>query len=264
MKTSLHRKDRHGFIVLCSSVFLFFPGPVCAETLVTSLSSHRVEISSNYTGTAIVVFGAIEKNEKNISRTGAYDVVVTVRGPRQMTVVREKQRLGFFWINTESQKFPSAPAYLGIFSSRPLEEIGPAALLRQEKIGLSAIVGAPDFSPEREGLDRPFRQALMRLRRQEDLYLEQNRGVSFLAPGIFRATAPLPAISPPGAYDVEVVLFADGAILARHYTGFDLVKSAFEQEVGALAHDAPWLYGLAVATIAILFGFLASVVFRRD
>ena len=96
--------------------------PAAAESLVTSLSSHRVLISSNYTGTSIAVFGAIERDAQTVARATGYDAVVTVRGPRQLIVVREKQPLGPVWLNREQQKFPMAPAYLSVLTSRPVEE----------------------------------------------------------------------------------------------------------------------------------------------
>ena len=68
--------------------------PAQAETLITSLSNHRVLINSNYTGTQIAVFGAIERDAQTVARATGYDVVVTVRGPRQFLTVREKERLG--------------------------------------------------------------------------------------------------------------------------------------------------------------------------
>jgi len=60
-----------------------------AETLITSLSNHRVLINSNYTGTQIAVFGAIERDAQTVARATGYDIVVTVRGPRQFLTVRE-------------------------------------------------------------------------------------------------------------------------------------------------------------------------------
>lgn len=235
-----------------------------AETLVTSLSSHQVRITSNYTGTAIVVFGAIERDAQTVSRGTGYDIAVTVRGPRQFLVVREKEPLGPIWINQEQQKFPMAPAYLNVLTSRPVEEMTSPQLRVRQKVGLSAIVHAPDFTNQRDGADRAFREALSRLKGQEGLYLEDERGVTFLTPTLFRASIPLPATAPPGNYDVEVALFADTVILARTATSFELVKTGFEQQVGEIARDWSAPYGFATALLAIAFGWLASTIFRRD
>jgi uncharacterized protein (TIGR02186 family) len=238
--------------------------PAGAETLITSLSSHRVLINSNYTGTSIAIFGAIERDAQTVSRGSIYDVVVTVRGPRQFLVVREKERMGPIWLNQDQQKFPTAPAYLSVLSSRELVNITSPILRQRQRIGLDAVVDAPDFTNDRGTADDPFRDALMRLKAQEGLYLQSERAVTFLTPSIFRAAIPLPATAPPGNYDVEVTLFADTVILARTATSFELVKTGFEQQVGEIARDWSAVYGAATAAMALLFGWIASVIFRRD
>ena len=243
---------------------LLFCAPASAETLITSLSSHRVSISSNYTGASIALFGSIERDAQTVSRASNYEIVVTVRGPLQNLVVREKERLGPVWINQEQQKFPTAPAYLGVFSSKPLNEITTPQLRARHKIGLEAIINAPDFTYDRSGADKPFREALLRLKRRENLYQQDEKGVAFLTPAIFRAAIPLPATAPPGNYDIEVALFADTVMLTRAFTSFEVVKIGFEQQVGEVARDWSALYGAATAGMALAFGWLASIIFRRD
>lgn len=238
--------------------------PAAAETMVTSLSSHRVAITSNYTGSSIAVFGVIERDAQSISRASPYDIVVTVRGPRQTLVVREKEPAGFVWINQEQQIFPDAPAYLGVCATRPLDEVTGEALRRRQRVGLTAIVNAPDFTPDRGAADEPFREALLRLKLRENLYVQEERAVTFLTPSLFRVGVPLPATAPPGNYDVDVRLFADTVILSQTQTNFELVKIGFEQQVGEVARDWSALYGLVTAGLAILFGWIASVIFRRD
>jgi hypothetical protein len=61
-----------------------------------------------------------------------------------------------------------------------------------------------------------------------------------------------------------VALFAETVILARTSTSFELVKTGFEQQVGDIARDWSATYGVATAGLALLFGWLASVIFRRD
>ncbi len=245
-------------------IALFSIGSARAEELITSLSNHRVLINSNYTGTEIAVFGAIERDAQTVARATGYDVVVTVRGPKQFLVVREKERLGPVWINQEQQKFPTAPAYLSVMTSRPIEEITSDQLRQRQKIGLAAIINSTDFTNERGGADRQFREALYRLKAQEGLYLEEERGVTFLTADIFRASIPLPATAPPGEYSVEVTLFADTVILARTMTHFELVKTGFEEQVGSIARDWSLFYGLATAALALFFGWVANMIFRRD
>jgi uncharacterized protein (TIGR02186 family) len=237
---------------------------VRAETLVASLSTTRVLISSNYTGSTVVLFGAIERDAQSISRGSPYQVVVTVRGPRQTLTVREKRQVGPIWVNRAQEKFAQMPMFLGVLSSAPVNEVTGEALRRRFRIGLDAIIDAPDWTKSPAAQHDAFREALLRLGTRDGLYFQDESGVTFLTPTMFRATILVPATAPPGPYDVEVALFADGALLARSYPGFALAKIGFEQQVADLAHERSALYGVATAGMALLFGWLASVVFRRD
>ena len=81
---------------------------------------------------------------------------------------------------------------------------------------------------------------------------------------LFRGNIPLPADAPVGTYEVELKLFADGALIARGRDGFEIVKFGFEQFVASSAVNHGLLYGLATAAMALLTGWIASVIFRRD
>lgn len=235
-----------------------------AEALIVSLSSQRVAITSNYTGAQVVAFGSVERDAQTAPRTASYDIVVTVRGPRQAITVRERQALGPLWVNRAQQKFPEAPAFLGVYTTRPVEAIAGEGFRRRFGIGLRAIVGAPGFTLDRGPADAPFRAALLRIKEGESLYVERPGAATLLTPSLFRAAISLPATAPPGNYDVEVGLFADGVSLGRQTTGFELVKSGFEQRAADFAREHGTFYGLALAAMSLLIGWFASVIFRRD
>ena len=112
--------------------------------------------------------------------------------------------------------------------------------------------------------DDPFRTNFIRLKQEHRLYVQRTNGVTLLTPTVFRAEIPLPAEAPVGNYDVDVKLFADGAMLARANSAFEIVKVGFEQFVATAARDYGLLYGLTTAMMALLTGWFAAVVFRRD
>lgn len=234
------------------------------ENLIAALSNTQLTITSDYTGSSLAVFGTIEPDAQTVPRVGGYDIVITIRGPRQALTVREKSLLGFVWLNREQQKFPNAPAYLGVFSSRPTADITSETLRNRFKVGLDAIIGSSDFTNDRDSRDEPFRQALLRLKKRDNLYVQNEKGALFLTPSLFKASVYIPAIAPPGNYDVEVALFVDNALLSRHFSNFELIKSGFEQQVGDVAREWSFTYGLATGLLAIMFGWLANVLFRRD
>jgi uncharacterized protein (TIGR02186 family) len=109
-----------------------------------------------------------------------------------------------------------------------------------------------------------FRSAFVRLREERGLYREETSAVTFLTPTLFRTGIPLPAEVPIGTYQVEIKLFSDGALIARTDTAFDIVKVGFEQFVATSARQDGLVYGLVTAFMALMTGWMASIVFRKD
>jgi hypothetical protein len=53
-------------------------------------------------------------------------------------------------------------------------------------------------------------------------------------------------------------------MVARGNSAFEIVKVGFEQFLATAARDYGFFYGLTTAMMAVVTGWLASVVFRRD
>lgn len=240
--------------------------PTVAERLVTSVSSHRVLISSNFTGADIVLFGAIEEDESPSHRDSGYDIVVTVRGPAEDFVARRKERVLGIWVNAESRQFIEVPSYLAVLTNRPPSELGPPDFLRRNRIGianhtLQQRIGADfgDVVPQ-----DPFRAAFLRVKMDESLFLEDRSGVTFITPTLFRATVPIPGTAPTGNYEVETQLVSAGEVIAREVTAIEVVKTGFEELFARAAREHGFIYGLATALLALGTGLLANFMFRRD
>ena len=252
--------------IACVIAALATGGAARAETLIVSVSNHRITITPNYSGEELVLFGSIERDGKSLPPGTAYDIVVTVTGPRADMVTRRKERTLGIWINTDSRQFIQVPVYLGIFSNRPIDDIASPETQQRQQIGLSSYPLPQRIGPDVANVvaSDPFRVAFVRLRNDSGLYRQQTSAVTFLTPTLFRTGIPLPAEVPVGTYDVDIKLFANGAFVTKADTAFDIAKVGFEQFVANSARQHGLLYGLATALMAILTGWLASVTFRKD
>jgi uncharacterized protein (TIGR02186 family) len=238
--------------------------PAQAETMIVALSSHRIAITSNYTGAQLAVFGSVERDARTVARADGYDIVVTVSGPRKMIVVREKEPFGPFWINRTQRRFAETPAFIAVASNRPTTEIAADEAGRRLKIGLNNALIPQQAGLELDPGESRFRNALVRVKGGGSLFTETERGVTFLSPSLFTARIDLPATAPTGNYEVEVMLLAGSVPLARQSTNFELVKTGVEQRIAAAAADNKWFYGLMTVLLALSFGWLANLLFRRD
>ena len=167
---------------------------------------------------------------------------------------------------SNSRQFLEAPEYLAALSNRPVTQIAAADLRRRLQIGLDFI-----SLPQRVGPDfadvvpqDPFRRAFIRINEEHNFYLQLPNAVTMLTPSLFRAAIPLPAAAPIGTYNVDVKLLARGALVVRATSAFEVIKVGFEQFIAEAAHQYGFAYGIATACMALLTGWIASVVFRRD
>jgi uncharacterized protein (TIGR02186 family) len=237
-----------------------------AERLIVSVSNHRVTVTPNYSGEELVLFGSVEKDASTPTGRGSYDLVVTVSGPRDDMVTRRKERKFGIWINTDYRQFLKVPGYLALFANRPFDEIAPPEVERRQQLGLNNVLLTQRVGPDYADVvpNDPFRSAFVRLQRQRGLYREDTAAVTFLTPTLFRTGIPLPAEVPIGTYEVEIKLFSKGALVTRTDTAFEIVKVGFEQFVANTAKNNGLAYGFVTAMMALMTGWMASIVFRKD
>jgi uncharacterized protein (TIGR02186 family) len=259
---------RHRLAFCAIALLLLAVGrsPARAESIIASVSNHRVTVTPNYNGEELVLFGSVERGDPQVPLKSNYDLVVTVYGPRADLTTWRKERLFGIWINAESRRFLGVPLYLSVFSNRPLETIAPPDVLRRQQLGLSNVLLMQRIGPDYADVvaTDPFRRAFVRLRSENGLYREQPNAVTFLTPTLFRTGIPLPAQVPIGTYTVDIKLLSDGVVVGRTETAFEIVKVGFEQFVASAASVHGLLYGLVTVLMALTTGWLASIVFRKD
>ena len=237
------------------------PAPAAAEAeehvrdepLLIALSTHRIEIDSNFAGTSVLLFGA----------TGvAGDVVVSVRGPEEPVVVRRKQRSAGVWVNRESIAFRNVPGYYAVAASRTLEEIAPAELLDREQLGSDRLLLEAIWFDTSGDADE-FRTALHRNRERDSLYLSEAVPVEFIDERLFRTTFELPANVPTGEYLIDALLIVDGEVLSARSASLRIEKAGFSADISTFAQADGALYGVIAIALALVAGWLGSFPFRK-
>lgn len=234
------------------------------ERLDIGISTNEIAISSDFAGADITVFGAIDDVDELLLQIGAYDVVVALEGPMRATTVRRKERVAGIWINRHSIRFEPIPASYSMSSTRPLENIAQSMDLAKRDIGIDNIRLAPSGSVGDGSLLKDFRDALRRIKRSSGLYQRVPNGVEFISKSLFRASVSLPANIPVGLHRVRAVLYKNGEYVMETSLPLRVVKTGLEQFTYNFAHQHSFIYGIVSVLLAMLTGWLASVIFRKD
>jgi uncharacterized protein (TIGR02186 family) len=238
------------------------------EKVEADVSTRSVEVTTDFTGHEILVFGAIDNSQQPTDQAGYYDVVVVVEGTPVPVVVRRKSDVAGVWVNASSVIFASVPSYYATASTRPLEEIAGPQVLERHAIGFAHIKMTPAPGHQWSYNDyemAAFKAAVIRLKQEERLYVVQSRdGVTFTGRSLFRATIPLPANVPVGPLVARTYLFRNGEVLSAHIARVTLERAGIERLLHSFAFRYPLTYGVVAVVLAALSGLLASAFFRRE
>ena len=230
--------------------------PAVAKGIVADVDDHLVEITTDFAGQDILVFGAID---------GPGDVILVMRGPAGRVAVHPKDRFAGIWVNAESIEFDDVPSLYGVASSRPLFEILPNEMLDRYQLG----IGRLRFETAEEQIYGigSFRIALVQQKRKQGLYADRVGRVTFIGETLFRANLHLPSNVPTGTFLIDVYLVRDGRIVDAQNMPLVISKVGFGADLYKYANArsiAPRFgYGVAAVLVSLLTGWLAHLAFRK-
>ncbi len=236
------------------------------EAIDIGVSSNEIAITSDFAGADITVFGALSNTDALLQQIGQYDIVVTLEGPRENATVHKKNRVFGIWINTESMRFLGVPTSFSMTSTRvddstltPLDYGDIQANI--DNINLRKV----RFSGNASVVDiDEFRAAFRRQKISSGLYQERPGAIRFVSSNLFRATLRLPADVPNGVHTLHAYLFKSGEFLTGRSLHLRVIKTGLEQAVSDAAYNQSFFYGAFAVGLALLTGWGASVLFRRD
>lgn len=231
--------------------------PAGAQTLLFDLSRPRVSITSAFSGTDILVYGALD---------APADVIVTVSGaPSRQTVLRKERVLGL-WVTGARQTFDDVPVYYAVAATKPLAQILPAdgvpgvALTLAERLAAIEARGAQRRSPAEL---KAFVQGLIEAKRRDGLYPEGVAPITVLAGRLFRAELQFPSRLPVGDYEITAYVLRDGQPVTAVSKPLIVSKAGFSAEISEWARDEAPLYGGFAIAMALLVGWVTGAVARR-
>lgn len=247
-------KARVTFLICVMALGLVRAAEAQTVPLVADLSKHLVAITTGFTGTDVLLFGATD---------GPGDVVIVVRGPAKDVTIRRKDRVGPIWANSEEIALRDVPSFYNVASNRDISEFTSERVRALYEIGVENLKLKFDDPLQSEEIRKTYGDALIRLNADRGLYNSENGKVSLLANRLFRTQLHFPANVPTGAYEVGIYLFRNGDVVSGEFVPLIISKTGIGAEVYDFAHNLAPLYGLLAIFIAVLAGWAAEAAFRR-
>lgn len=227
--------------------------------LVPEVSQHEIQVRQGFTGTELLLFGAIMTPEG--TRIGRdLDIVVVLKGPTQSIILREKQKVAGIWINAASTAFRSAPSFYAVASSRPISQIVDEKTAAIYELGLPWLQLSPIGAIDPKEQNR-FAAGLVDLMVRHGLYKQEDGAVTLSGQVLYQARISLPSHVETGTYTAETFAISRGRVVASATSRVDVRKLGFELAIADFAQDYSVWYGLLAVAISVLMGWAAGRLF---
>ena len=227
--------------------------------LVPEVSQHEIQVRQGFTGTELLLYGAILDPDGRRARE-PYDIVVVLKGPTEPVLLREKEKTLGVWVNAHSTAFRSAPSFFAVASSRPIDEIVDERTAAIYELGLDYLQLSPAgaINPQEQAR---FTAGLVDLREREGLYREAAGGVTINHGVLYQARMPVPSNVATGRYTAETFAITRGRVIASAVAEVEVRKLGLERLIAQRAQDSSAAYGLFAVGLSLLMGWLAGRVF---
>ncbi|WP_156839908.1 TIGR02186 family protein [Novosphingobium aquimarinum] len=227
--------------------------------LVPEVSQHEVRLRQGFTGTELLLFGAILSPEGTRAAQD-YDIVVVLKGPTQAIVVREKAKVAGIWVNADSIELRSAPSYFALASTRPIDRIVDDKTAAIYELGLRWLQLSPIGAIDPEEQQR-FASGLVDLNQRTGLYRQEEEGVTVSEQVLYQARIALPSRVPTGTYTAETFAITKGQVVASASSTVIVHKLGIERAIAEFADQYGFLYGLVAVALSIAMGWIAGRLF---
>lgn len=224
-----------------------------SDSLELALADKYVDITTNFSGRSVVVFG--------VNESGG-ELVVTLTGPEAYTVMRKKGQALGIWVNVKAFGFKDVPLYYDYALNADEAALGSVESLRLDGVGVNSMQYDARSRATRS-ITGPFHEALIRRKQQADHYAYDAKKIEYIGDKLFKVTFKLPADVPTGEYTVKAMVYKGRLKAAEKSEYLQVRQVGFSAKLYSYAHNHSFFYGLAVVLFAVISGYGAHAILGR-
>ena len=174
-----------------------------------------------------------------------------------MNLFQKEKKYGF-WINRKINSLKNVPSFYSISSTKPLDILLPNNFQTAYEIGLIKQINSKN-----QKIDDKLIDQILFVEKNKKQYNENNTPITLLENTLFSNEIDFPTNLQEGNYKVKIHLIRFQKVLATKQDIIYVKKIGLQNWINFLAFQKPQLYGIMSILIAISFGFVASLVFRK-
>ena len=244
-------------IIISLLIIVSAPDLKAKNQIVADLSQDNVEISTDFLGAKILLFGAYDGKKGD-------DIIIVVTGPKGLVTVQKKEKVFGVWVNTQKINYINSPRYLNILSNRDINDILNQRTRKIAEIGLNnlnvRIQPGKVVSKEKEKI---WRKALTRNMLKSKLWSLNENSVYLNKNVLFRSYLTLPSNVPTGIFNVKILHYRNNKLISKETSTINVLKSGISAEIYNIAQNYSTLYGIFAVVLAVLIGWITNLIFRK-
>ena len=223
-------------IIISLLIIVSAPDLKAKNQIVADLSQDNVEISTDFLGAKILLFGAYDGKKGD-------DIIIVVTGPKGLVTVQKKEKVFGVWVNTQKINYINSPKYLNILSNRDINDILNQRTRKIAEIGLNnlnvRIQPGKVVSKEKEKI---WRKALTRNMLKSKLWSLNENSVYLNKNVLFRSYLTLPSNVPTGIFNVKILHYRNNKLISKETSTINVLKSGISAEIYNIAQNYSTLY----------------------
>ena len=223
--------------------------------IVADLSQENVEISTDFLGAKILLFGAYDGRKGD-------DIIVVVTGPKGLVTIQKKEKVLGVWVNTKKVNYINAPKYLSISSNRDIDKILNQKTQKISEIGLNNL-NIRIQPGKRIRSEKEWREALTRNMLKSKLWSLNENSISLNKNSLFRSYLSLPSNVTIGKFEVKILHYRNSKLISKETNTINVSKSGISAEIYNIAQNYSTLYGIFAVLLAVFIGWGTNLVFRK-
>ena len=228
-----------------------------SNELVSDLENEVIDITSNFDGSEIFIFGASRTPIEQVENAKS-GIIIEVIGTTKTRIVRKKEQKFGIWVNNTKEVLVGVPDFYHITSTREIDKLLTAYSQQNSSIGI-----ANHLKNENSHLNPDIIGALIRIKEQKNLYQFNEGALELKDNMLFSTKVSLPNNIAEGFYVIKTHLIAGNKVKDVTKQLLVVKKVGIGNFLFNMAHNSPFTYGVFSIIVALISGWAASEAFKR-